>query len=44
MDHTYTKGRPFGGQCWLIDKKYKVIENRFLNKNLIYINLKINRI
>ena len=42
IDHSYTKGRPFGGQCWLFDKKFKLIENRFINKHLSYIHLKID--
>ena len=42
MDYTYTKGRPFGGQCWLIDKKFKLLENRFVNKHLSYIYIKID--
>ena len=40
MDHTYTKGRPFGGQCWLIDKKFKLVEHRFVSKHLSYIHFK----
>ena len=44
MDHTYTKGRPFGGQCWLIDKNYKIVENRFVNKHLCYIHVRINNL
>ena len=40
IDHTYTKGRPFGGQCWLIDKQFNLIEHRFVNKHLSYIHLK----
>ncbi len=43
MTHTYTKGRPFGGQCWVFDKSIKSTENEFLNKHLSYIILKFGQ-
>ena len=43
MTSTYTKGRPFGGQCWVIDKIFKISENEFLNKNVSYVILKFEQ-
>ena len=40
IDHNYKKGRPYGGQCWLIDKKFKILENKFINRYLSYLHLK----
>ena len=41
IDHNYKKGRPYGGQCWLIDKKFKILENKFINRYLSYLHFKI---
>lgn len=40
MTAAYTKGRPFGGQCWVFDKYFKISENEFLSKHLSYLILK----
>ena len=32
IDQTYKRGRPFGGQSWIIDKNSKLIENSFINR------------
>ena len=42
MSHNNTKGRPFGGQCWIFDSYFKVSENEFLNKHLSYVIFKFN--
>ena len=42
IDHQYKKGRPFGGQAWILDKNYDLLEHRFLNKHLSYIHLNIH--
>ena len=36
MDFNYTKGRPFGGQAWLINKKFKIYETKFINKHISF--------
>ena len=41
IDKFYSRGRPFGGQCWIFDKRFKLIDKRFLNKYISYINLKV---
>ena len=41
IDFEYVRGRPFGGQAWLINKNFKLINFEFLNKHLSYIHLKI---
>ena len=38
------KGRPFGGQLWLINKKFKIIECNFLCRHSSYVNFSINNI
>ena len=42
IDHNYKKGRPYGGQCWLIDKKFKILENKLINRYLSYLHFKIH--
>ena len=37
-----SKGRPFGGQDWLIEKSFDIQEYKFLSRYLSYIDLKIN--
>ena len=41
IDHTYTKGRPFGGQCWVLDKMIKLIEHRFINRHISYVHVNV---
>ena len=36
MDFNYTKVRPFGGQAWLINKKFKIYETKFINKHISF--------
>ena len=40
MDHTYKKGRPFGGLLWVINSQFKVLEYSFINRHLTFIHLK----
>ena len=42
IDHTYKRGRPFGGQGWLLDKNYDLFEHRFINKHLSFVHLNIH--
>ena len=42
MDFNYRKGRPFGGQAFLIDESIKVLESDFLNRHLCYTLLDIS--
>ena len=37
-----SKGRPYGGQCWLIDNSFEILESEFLSRYVSYVNLKIN--
>ena len=39
IDHTFNRGRPFGGQCWFIDKKFKIIDHKFINRYISYVHL-----
>ena len=41
IDSNYVKGRPFGGQAFLIDKSFRIIESDFLNRHLSYIHIDI---
>ncbi|RMZ97212.1 hypothetical protein BpHYR1_025999, partial [Brachionus plicatilis] len=36
------KGRPFGGQCWLLDNTCELLGNEFLGRHLSYIHIKIH--
>ena len=38
------KGRPFGGQLWLINRNFKIIECNFLCRHSSYVNFSINNI
>ena len=38
------KGRPFGDQLWLINKKFKIIEYNFLCRHSSFVNFSINNI
>ena len=38
------KGRPFGGQLWLVNKKFNIIECNFLCRHSSYVNFMINNI
>ena len=42
MDCNYNKGRPYGGQAFIIDDNLNVIESDFLNRYLSYIFLDIH--
>ena len=42
MSHSSSRGRPFGGQCWIFDNYLKVTENEFLNRHLSYAIFKYN--
>ena len=33
------KGRPYGGKSWLIDKKFKICKNIFINNDVSYIQI-----
>ena len=35
-----SRGRPFGGQAWLIDKSYEILDNKFLNRHVSYVHIK----
>ena len=37
MDENYSRGRPFGGQAWLIDNSFRILEHDFLSRHLCYI-------
>ena len=39
MDENYSRGRPFGGQAWLIDNSFRILEHDFLSRHLCYIEL-----
>jgi hypothetical protein len=32
-----TKGRPFGGVCWFVDKDIKIIHHEFVNEHVSFI-------
>ena len=34
-----TVGRPFGGSCWFINKKVKIIQTEFLNEHVSYVKI-----
>ena len=34
MDFNYNKGRPFGGQAWFKNKKFKIYETKFINRHI----------
>lgn len=38
-----TKGRPFGGLCWIIDKDFKVLESNLINNHIAKITLNDER-
>ena len=40
IDPHFKKGRPFGGQCWLVDNAFKIIENKFIYKHISFLHLK----
>ena len=44
IEYDYTKGRPFGGQAWFVNKSFKVISNNFLTRHLSYIHIQIKSI
>jgi hypothetical protein len=35
-----SKGRPFGGQAWLIDRSFEIVNNKFLNRHVSFIHIK----
>jgi hypothetical protein len=39
--HLKSKGRPFGGQCWLLDDSCELIDNYFFNKHSSYVHIKL---
>ena len=42
IDLNYKKGRPFGGQAWIINKTFTIIYHEFVNRHLSYIQIKKN--
>jgi hypothetical protein len=42
IEHNYKKGRPFGGQAWILNKSYTVLTHEFLSRHLSYIQIKKN--
>jgi len=41
MEYNYTRGRPFGGQGWLINSSFVLKEFNFINKQISYIHVGI---
>lgn len=41
MTDVPTKGRPFGGQCWLLDDSCDILESEFISRHLSFVNFKI---
>jgi hypothetical protein len=35
-----SKEQPFGGQAWLIDRSFEIVNNKFLNRHVSYIHIK----
>ena len=44
MDSNYSRGRPFGGQAWILNKTLNIINHEFFNRHLSYVHLKKNGI
>ena len=42
MDYNYSRGRPFGGQAWILNSKLDIVNHEFFNRHLSYIHLKKN--
>ncbi|CAF0986190.1 unnamed protein product [Brachionus calyciflorus] len=42
MQNYQKKGRPFGGQCWILDDSCEIIDYEFFNRHLTYVNFKTN--
>ena len=40
MDDKYIKGRPFGGQAWIIEKSFEIIDHEFLSRHVSFVQLK----
>jgi hypothetical protein len=42
MDYNYSRGRPFGGQAWVLNSTLDIVNHEFFNRHLSYIHLKKN--
>ena len=39
MNESYRQGRPFGGQAWIINKSFKIINSDFLSRHISYVQI-----
>ena len=39
IDSNYNQGRHFGGQAWIIDKKFEIFDHNFINRFVSFIHL-----
>ena len=37
MDHNYKRGRPFGGQSWIINNNLNILDFEFINRHISYV-------